>query len=58
LKFSEIFKYALVWSLKSEYFICIEPWTFQADALNTGKELNNVDPLQTFEAFIEISIGT
>lgn len=45
----------VVWTLPGEDFVCVEPWTAPADALNTGAGLQHVAPRGVDEHFVEIA---
>lgn len=47
LEGSPEFTHWVVWTLPGRDFVCLEPWTAPADALNTGKGLVQVEPGQT-----------
>ena len=44
----------VVWTVAGKDYICLEPWTCRADALNTGEQLLYVDPGETRSMWIEI----
>lgn len=46
----------VVWTLRGKDFVCLEPWTAPADALNTGEGLRVVAPGESDHAFVEISL--
>lgn len=56
VSFSNNYKYQLIWSVQEEGFICIEPWTAKADALNTKEDLISIKPGECMKSWIEISI--
>ncbi len=41
---SEAFGRWVIWTLPDKDFVCLEPWTAAADALNTGEDLLVVEP--------------
>lgn len=45
----------VVWTLAGRDFVCIEPWTAPADALNTGESLLWLEPGATHPLWIEMS---
>ena len=45
----------VVWTLPEQDFVCVEPWTAPADALNTGIGLQRVAPRGVDEHFVEIA---
>jgi galactose mutarotase-like enzyme len=47
----------VVWTLAGRDFVCLEPWTAPANALNTGEGLIWIAPGQTRSLWVEISAG-
>jgi galactose mutarotase-like enzyme len=47
----------VVWTLAGRDFVCVEPWTAPADALNTGQGLLWIAPGETRNLFFEISVS-
>jgi galactose mutarotase-like enzyme len=45
----------VVWTLAGKDFVCVEPWTAPADALNTGESLLVVAPGATKKLWIEMA---
>jgi galactose mutarotase-like enzyme len=45
----------VVWTLPDQDFVCVEPWTAPADALNSGSGLQYVAPRGVDEHFVEIA---
>jgi len=41
---SEAFGRWVIWTLPDKDFVCLEPWTAAADALNTGEDLLVIEP--------------
>jgi galactose mutarotase-like enzyme len=48
----------VVWTLAGKDFVCLEPWTAAANALNTGESLLVVEPGAARELFVEIALET
>ena len=48
------FALRVVWTLAGKDFVCLEPWTSPANALNNGDRLQTVAPGQTRELWMEI----
>lgn len=46
----------VVWTLAGKDFVCLEPWTASADALNTGERLIEVPQGGTRELWTEIAL--
>lgn len=44
----------VIWTLAGKDFVCLEPWTAGADALNRDKDVLVVGPRETKELFVEI----
>ena len=45
----------VVWTLAGRDFVCVEPWTAPADALNTGESLLVLEPGATQQLWIEMA---
>jgi galactose mutarotase-like enzyme len=46
----------VVWTLAGRDFVCVEPWTAGANALNTGKGLLSIPPGGSHELFTKIGL--
>ncbi|YAI82807.1 MAG: aldose epimerase [cyanobacterium endosymbiont of Rhopalodia sterrenbergii] len=56
LSWSEIYSTFVFWTLKGKDYVCLEPWTAPRNALNTGKNLTELDPGATCESLFEMSV--
>lgn len=56
LTFSENYSQIVVWTTALKDFICIEPWSAPADALNTGTGLHTIAPGGTHRASFTIAV--
>ena len=54
LRASQAFARWVIWTLDDRPFVCVEPWTASADALNTGELLQWVAPGATGDEWMEI----
>lgn len=54
LRASPEFALWVVWTLAGKDFVCLEPWTSAANALNNGDRLLTLEPGQTRELWMEI----
>lgn len=54
LRASHEFSRWVVWTLGGKDFVCLEPWTGPADALNTGEGLLHVVPGALHEGWVEL----
>jgi galactose mutarotase-like enzyme len=54
LGWSEQFRHFVVWTLRDRDFVCLEPWTAAADALNTGQNLIAVAPGESVATTFEV----
>ncbi|HIZ64313.1 MAG TPA: hypothetical protein H9809_00135, partial [Candidatus Blautia pullicola] len=50
------FKYLLVWYVKAEKFICIEPWSAGPNAMNTKEDLLWLEPEESLKTWVEIKL--
>jgi galactose mutarotase-like enzyme len=46
----------VLWTLSGQDFVCMEPWTCPANALNTGKQLLEVAPGATRSLWLELAV--
>lgn len=45
----------VLWTLSGKDFVCVEPWTCRANALNTGESLLEIEPGASHTLWLEIS---
>lgn len=55
LCFDDSFKYITLWSLKGSDFVCLEPWMAYVDSMNTGRDLNYLEPGKVHRSKVSIS---
>ena len=55
---SEAYRRWVIWTLRGKDFVCLEPWTAPANALNTGDGLRVVEPGSRDTLFVEIELRT
>lgn len=55
LRYSDAFKYIILWSVEGKPFVCVEPWMALTGELNRRQELVMVEPGETFEAELAIT---
>ncbi|MFC5528784.1 aldose epimerase [Cohnella yongneupensis] len=55
LRYSEAFRYAVLWSVEGKPFVCVEPWTALNEALNDKEGLILIEPGQTLP--LQMTIG-
>jgi galactose mutarotase-like enzyme len=48
----------VVWTLPGKEFVCLEPWSAPANALNTGENLILLEPEESREMWVRISVLT
>jgi galactose mutarotase-like enzyme len=56
LRGSDHFRRWVVWTLPGRDFVCLEPWSAPADALNGGQELLRAAPGAPVELWLEIAL--
>lgn len=44
LAYDKIFTTLVVWAVQGKPYVCLEPWTAQRNALNTGADLTHLEP--------------
>ena len=57
IHYSEIFSTLVFWTVKGKDYVCLEPWSAPRNALNTGEQINYLEPGATQEAVIEMIIS-
>ncbi|WP_138754914.1 aldose epimerase [Paenibacillus sinopodophylli] len=55
LKYDDIFKYMVLWSVKDRPFVCVEPWMAKTSELNRQEELVMLDAGEELHANLTIS---
>ncbi|EKQ69590.1 galactose mutarotase-like enzyme [Leptolyngbyaceae cyanobacterium JSC-12] len=56
LTFSPEFSTLVFWTVKGKPFYCLEPWTAPRNALNTGNHLLHLDPNQSLELEMQLTV--
>ncbi|WP_413307712.1 aldose epimerase [Bacillus sp. 1P10SD] len=56
MTYGEEFKYVVLWTEQDQEFVCVEPWMAMTDELNQKKELVMVNPGETLQTTLTISI--
>lgn len=51
----KIFTTLVVWTVEGKPFVCLEPWTSQRNALNTGVDLTHLEPGASIEAVVTMT---
>ncbi|PSM30491.1 aldose epimerase, partial [Haliangium sp. UPWRP_2] len=49
------YKWLVVWTVKGKDFVCVEPWTARANALNSKDGLVHIGPRERRKSFIAIT---
>jgi galactose mutarotase-like enzyme len=47
----------VVWTLAGKDFVCLEPWTAGADALNTGEKLLTLAPGEAKTLAVSVTLS-
>ncbi|GKU77936.1 aldose epimerase [Paenibacillus sp. L3-i20] len=55
LRYDDIFKYMVIWTIKDRPFICVEPWMGMPDELNRKEELTMLAPGEELSTNLIIS---
>ncbi len=55
LTYDKIFTTLVVWAVEGKPYVCLEPWTAQRNALNTGVDLTHLEPGQALEAEVKMT---
>lgn len=56
LSYDEAYSTLVFWTVKGKDFYCLEPWTAPRNALNTNQNLIRLEPDQTFETMVGLSV--
>lgn len=56
MRYDDIFKYVVIWSVKDRPFVCVEPWMAQPLEMNRREELVMVEPGGEQSANLTISL--
>jgi galactose mutarotase-like enzyme len=51
----KIFTTLVVWTVEGKPFVCLEPWTSQRNAMNTGIDLTHLEPGASIEAVVKMT---
>lgn len=54
---AEAYRRWVVWTLRGKDFVCLEPWTAPANALNTGEGLRIVAPGARDHLFVDVALA-
>ncbi|HEY9848620.1 MAG TPA: aldose epimerase [Leptolyngbyaceae cyanobacterium] len=57
LSYDEAYSTLVFWTVKGKDFYCLEPWTAPRNALNTNQNLIRLEPDQTFETIVGLSVS-
>lgn len=57
INYTDFFSTLVFWAIKGKDYICLEPWSAPRNALNTGEQLNYIEPGNTEEAVIEMMVS-
>lgn len=56
MRFSEHYKYVVVWSLKDDNFVCLEPWSGPRFGFNSGQDLLVCNPGEHVETWVAFDL--
>ncbi|ACK70663.1 Aldose 1-epimerase [Gloeothece citriformis PCC 7424] len=54
LIYSGLYSTLVFWTVKGKEYVCLEPWSAPRNALNTGEQLDYIEPGETYEAWVEM----
>lgn len=55
ITYSQLYSTLVFWTVKGKEYVCIEPWSAPRNALNTGEQLNYIEPNHTYKASVEMN---
>lgn len=56
LTYSHLYSTLVFWTVKGKDFYCLEPWSASRNALNTGENLTQLAPGESFEAWVKLAV--
>lgn len=56
LSYSDCFSTLVFWTLKDKDYICVEPWSSPRNSINTGEQLQYLQPQEVYHATFAIEI--
>ncbi len=57
VSYSDVYSTLVFWTVQGKEYVCLEPWTAPRNALNTGENLTYLEPGDTCEMVVELSVG-
>jgi galactose mutarotase-like enzyme len=57
LSYSDLYSTLVFWTLKGKDYVCLEPWSAPRNALNTGEQLNYIEPEKSVDAVVEMTVN-
>ncbi|MDY6780973.1 MAG: aldose epimerase [Cyanobacteriota bacterium] len=57
LHYSDLYSTLVFWTIKGKNYVCLEPWSAPRNALNTGENLTHLEPGESCEAVVEMSVS-
>ena len=57
LTYSDLYSTLVFWTVKGKDYVCLEPWSGPRNALNTGEQLNYIEPGEICEAAVEFNVA-
>ena len=57
IRYSDLYSTLVFWTVQGKKYVCLEPWSAPRNALNTGEQLNSIDPGSTYTATVEMTVG-
>ncbi len=58
ITYSDLFSTLVFWTLKDKDYICVEPWSAPRNSINTGEQLNYLQPQEVYAAKITIEVSS
>ncbi len=56
LSYGDLYSTVVFWTVKGKDFYCLEPWSAARNALNTGENLTQLAPGDTYEASVKLVV--
>lgn len=57
INYSELYSTLVFWTVQNKEYVCLEPWSAQRNALNTGENLSYIEPGSRVESWVELVVS-
>ena len=57
IRYSDLYSTLVFWTVQGKKYVCLEPWSAPRNALNTGEQLNSIEPGSSYTATVEMTVS-